>query len=69
MGEIIQIGDKPSERKPDKVDDAQSLAAFVWSCAACGNTTFQLIQGGGVRCANCNLPSADVAHFDPREKP
>lgn len=68
MAEIIQIGDGPKTAKPDKIDDAKSLAEWVWTCAACGNSTFQLIQGGHVRCANCNLPSTDVAHFAPNEK-
>ena len=66
MAEIIQIGDGPKTRKPDEV--STGLEKWVWTCNACGNSTFQIIQGGSLRCANCNLACLSIAHFNPNDK-
>lgn len=69
MAEILDFNDDRGKlRKEDKVDEKKTLAALVWCCAGCGNTTFQLLQDGSVRCAHCNLASTDLAHFNPNER-
>lgn len=66
MGEIVKFGDEPPKRKPD--EKSTGLASWVWTCNACGNSTFQMIQGGAIRCANCNLHSTEMLHFEPNAK-
>lgn len=63
MAEILNFGDG-KVADPDVRAKNEELAAFVWTCGKCGNSTFQLIRGGGIRCAHCNLQST-LMHWDP----
>lgn len=69
MAEILNFNDgKGPFAGENKPSEKHELAAYVWTCAKCGNSTFQLVQGGAIRCACCNL-AASLMHFDPRVKP
>lgn len=62
MADVIPFATKkqPDDRKP--VDSAEAL---VWTCGNCGCSTFQLLQGGFIRCSYCNTHSTTRAHFAP----
>ena len=66
MADILTFGEKPKEERPTKL--GKDLATWVWTCNACGNSTFQMLQGGELRCACCNLTCNERRHFDPKER-
>lgn len=69
MAEIINFNDgKGNQSLPDKKSDGK-LAEYVWTCGDCGNSTFQLVIGGAIRCAHCNKYSEVRSHFRPDGKP
>lgn len=69
MAEILNFNDgKGNVALNDVKEKNEALAAFVWTCGQCGNSTFQLVRGGQIRCAHCNLIS-DLCHWDPAGKP
>lgn len=67
MAEIINIDDKTT-RKEAPPEPNGKHAAYCWTCSACGNSTFQLLRGGSIRCANCLLACFNLAHFRPDGK-
>lgn len=69
MAEILDFNDgRGKVANNDVREKNEALAQFVWSCGQCGNTTFQLVRGGGCRCAHCNLIISTKQHFDPAGK-
>jgi hypothetical protein len=66
MAEVLDFNDgKGKVANPDVRAQNEALAAFVWTCGQCGNSTFQLVRDGSIRCAHCNLTSTNKRHFDP----
>lgn len=66
MANILDFNDgKGKTSNPDVRAKNEALAAFVWTCGSCGNSTFQLVRGGDIRCAHCNTVSTSVRHFQP----
>ena len=66
MAEVLNFNDgKGNVQNADAKATNEALAAFVWSCGQCGNSTFQLVRDGSIRCAHCNLTSTAKRHFDP----
>lgn len=64
MAEILDFNDGRGKLSNEDVKAKnEALADFVWTCGQCGNSTFQLVRGGSIRCAHCNQTSATVGHF------
>lgn len=69
MAEILNFNDgRGNIANADLKAKNEGLADFVWSCGGCGNTTFQLVRGGAIRCAHCNLHSPSLGHYDRTPK-
>ncbi len=65
MAEILDFNDGRGKVSNDDTKATnEALAAFVFSCGKCGNTTFQLMRGGAIRCAHCNQVIGSKTHFD-----
>lgn len=65
MAEILDFNDgKGRLQNPDVAAKNEALANYVWTCGKCGNSTFQLVRGGTIRCAHCNEVSTKKSHFD-----
>lgn len=69
MAEIINFNDGLGAKTPPDKPGGGKLAEFVWTCGQCGNSTFQMVIGGAIRCAHCNAACLERQHFRPDGKP
>jgi DNA-directed RNA polymerase subunit RPC12/RpoP len=68
MAEILNFNDgRGNVIDPDVKAKNEALADYVWTCGQCGNSTFQLVRGGAIRCAHCNHVISAKRHFNPDE--
>lgn len=69
MADILDFNDGAGKKaRPFKKEPDGGLSALVWVCLTCSNSTFQLLEDGGMRCACCNTRQINHAHFRPDDK-